>query len=170
MRVAEQQGITAVTMDAVAEEAGVTKRGLLYHWPNREALLLAVADQIADGMEELFQHAAGAQAEDATPEERADVYLRVAMSHPATAAELAFLLELPKLLDMPMPWDAVLDRWAPAPDPRTDNAALDLWVARLAADGLWATEALFRRGLAPFHREAVAARILALAHRHPDIP
>lgn len=33
MRVAEEQGLSAVTIDAVAEQAGITKGGLLYHFP-----------------------------------------------------------------------------------------------------------------------------------------
>ena len=37
MRVAEEQGLSAVTIDAVAEQAGITKGGLLYHFPNQAA-------------------------------------------------------------------------------------------------------------------------------------
>lgn len=46
MRVAEQ-GLSAVTVDAVAEQAGITKGGLLYHFPSRTALLSGVYEQLA---------------------------------------------------------------------------------------------------------------------------
>lgn len=43
---AVQHGIAAVTMQAVADAVGVTKGGLLHHFPNKDALIEAVfADQ-----------------------------------------------------------------------------------------------------------------------------
>ncbi|RDT19859.1 TetR/AcrR family transcriptional regulator, partial [Klebsiella pneumoniae] len=32
----EREGITALTLDAVAAETGMTRAGLLYHFPSRE--------------------------------------------------------------------------------------------------------------------------------------
>ena len=38
-------GATHLTLDAVAERAGVSKGGLLYHFPSKEALLQAMVDR-----------------------------------------------------------------------------------------------------------------------------
>ena len=40
--IVERDGITAVTFDAVAAETGLTRGGLLYHFPSREALLRGI--------------------------------------------------------------------------------------------------------------------------------
>lgn len=45
-RVAEREGAGHVTLDAVAREAGVSKGGLLYNFPNKEALLIAMLERM----------------------------------------------------------------------------------------------------------------------------
>jgi len=40
-----------LTLDAVAEKAGVSKGGLLYHFPSKEALLMAMLDRLCDRFE-----------------------------------------------------------------------------------------------------------------------
>lgn len=42
LRVIEKEGITAVSFNSVAAEAGMTKAGVLYHFPSREAMLMAL--------------------------------------------------------------------------------------------------------------------------------
>ena len=49
MKVAARQGSGNVSLDAVAAEAGVSKGGLLYHFPNKIALMRGiVATFVAD--------------------------------------------------------------------------------------------------------------------------
>lgn len=48
MRLAENEGLTGVTVQAVATAAGVTKGGLFHHFPSKQALIEAVfADTLA---------------------------------------------------------------------------------------------------------------------------
>lgn len=42
-------GINAFTIEAVAQEAGVTKGGVLHHFPSKEALINALIDQMVVG-------------------------------------------------------------------------------------------------------------------------
>ena len=42
-------GERAATLDAVAKKAGVSKGGLLYHFPNKEALIEVLLDRL-DGL------------------------------------------------------------------------------------------------------------------------
>ncbi|MFI5546081.1 TetR/AcrR family transcriptional regulator [Streptomyces sp. NPDC051815] len=42
VRVTERDGITALTLQSAAEEAGVTKPGLMDHFRTRQALLVAI--------------------------------------------------------------------------------------------------------------------------------
>ncbi|MGB6614932.1 MAG: helix-turn-helix domain-containing protein, partial [Trebonia sp.] len=42
VRVTERHGITALTLEAAAEEAGLTKPGLMYHFRTRDELLIGI--------------------------------------------------------------------------------------------------------------------------------
>ncbi len=48
LRVIEDRGVHSLTLDAVAEEAGVTKRGLIYHFPSKSALILGLHVHLAE--------------------------------------------------------------------------------------------------------------------------
>lgn len=50
-KVAVDAGAAQLTLDAVAAEAGVSKGGLLYHFPSKNALLEAMLDELLSGYE-----------------------------------------------------------------------------------------------------------------------
>ncbi|MFD3660825.1 TetR/AcrR family transcriptional regulator [Streptomyces sp. NPDC058659] len=159
-RVVEREGVKSVTFDSVAAEAGLTKGGLLYHFASRDDLVQAIHQHLADRWEAQMNAAAGKPAHEATPSERLTAYTRVA-TQSSTRAELLFMLEGSTHPGHAAPWDAVLERWAP---PLTltdadDPDALDQFIARLAADGLWLYESLTAERLPTQLRRAVAERI-----------
>ena len=45
--VVQERGAAGMTLDAVAAQAGVSKGGLLYHFPSKDALLEAMVERIA---------------------------------------------------------------------------------------------------------------------------
>jgi len=47
-RVVGRQGVRNLTLEAVAHEAGVSKGGLLYHFPSKSALITAIVERFAD--------------------------------------------------------------------------------------------------------------------------
>ena len=55
----ERDGLTAVTLDAVAAEIGMTRAGLLYHFPSREALIRATHEHLAGQWERELVASAG---------------------------------------------------------------------------------------------------------------
>ncbi|MCT1425398.1 TetR/AcrR family transcriptional regulator [Corynebacterium sanguinis] len=146
MRVAEEQGLSAVTIDAVAEQAGITKGGLLYHFPSRTALLSGVYEQLAADWEKEMVSAAGKPASEATRAERLAAYVRVA-ARSMTRAELVFMADGAAHRDLFAPCAEVAARWTtPLPQPGVDDRypreELRMLTARMAADGLWSYEAL----------------------------
>ncbi|MFJ9982088.1 TetR/AcrR family transcriptional regulator [Streptomyces cyaneofuscatus] len=159
-RVVEREGVKSVTFDSVAAEAGLTKGGLLYHFASRDDLVQAIHQHLADVWEAQMIAAAGKPADQATPEERLTAYSRIS-SQSANRAELLFMLEGSTTPGHAAPWDAVMERWAPSltTDDVDDRAALDRFIARLAADGLWLYESLNTEPLAPELRRALAERI-----------
>ena len=170
LRVAERDGVTGITLDAVAQEAGLTKAGLMYHFPSREALLWGIQEHLIVFWEGAMEAAAGKTAAEATPEERLAAYARVA-TESAGSAELALILEFSKHAGLAAQWDGVVARWTPtAEEAATDPRAFAMFIARLAADGLWSFESMYDTRLNPQFRSAVAEAIAAMipATTSPD--
>lgn len=157
--VVQREGMTSVTLDSVALEAGLTKGGLMYHFPTRDALLLAVHQHLADEWEASMVQVAGKAPQDASTEERLAAYARVAIQR-ATRAQLLLILEGSTHPDHSKPWGDVLARWTPSAEEATnDPAVLARFIAHLAADGLWMYESLTSERLSPELRRLVAEYI-----------
>lgn len=85
-RVVQDSGVTAVTFDSVAAEAGLTRGGIMYHFPSRDDLLAALHEHQAQAWDEAMTRSAGKTAEEATDDERLAAYVRVC-ADTATRAE-----------------------------------------------------------------------------------
>lgn len=159
--VVRRDGAQALTLDAVAAEAGVSKGGLLYHFASKRQLLDAMIARWLDEWEAEFEADEG---------EDGFVAAFVRTSHLGGAAPeqrqaevglLAALAAEPEVLT------TVRERYATWQDrvQHEGSDPVEATVARLAADGLWLADLL---GLAPPQgelREAVLARLLGLARR-----
>ncbi|ASO20499.1 AcrR family transcriptional regulator [Actinoalloteichus hoggarensis] len=162
IRVTERAGITGLTMDAAAEEAGVTKGGLLYHFRTRDDLLLAIQRRLVDQWEARLLAELGMPQDEATPRQRAAAYARLNLSDQmSSTAELAFMVEAANHPALAEVWNDLARRWVPAPT-SVEPATLDLFIARLASDGLWFLEATKAVPLTPAVRDALTRRIAAL--------
>lgn len=156
--VVERDGVRGLTLDAVAAQAAVTKPGLLYHFPSREALLAAVHEHVATGWEtEMAAHAGGGP-EEVDTRARQEAYLALC-ARSGTRAELLLVLE--SITDGPAgaPWNRAVQHWTPDPAEDADDAAVDAFVARMAADGLWMHEASAAAPLPPALRARVLDRL-----------
>jgi AcrR family transcriptional regulator len=54
-RLVSTEGVAALTLDAVAKAAGISKGGLLYHFPSKEALMLGMIDALHKSMLDLHE-------------------------------------------------------------------------------------------------------------------
>jgi AcrR family transcriptional regulator len=153
--VIRRHGAAALTLDAVAAEAGVSKGGVLYHFGSKRALIDGLLERWLDNFEAQL-----------TDEDVLASYVRACdlpKSGPDyNAAEFGVLAAM---IDEPGALEATRVReasWmerilAGATDP------VDAWLVRLAADGLWYSDLL---GIAPPQgddRRRLMARLLALA-------
>ena len=148
--VISRDGPQALTLDAVAAQAGVSKGGLLYHFGSKRELLDALVARWLDDFQADI---------DAAPGNFAARYVRGSDNAMAEeAGMLAALVADPQVLA------AVRERhvtWQDRVAAEGGNA-VDATVARLAADGLWLADLL---GIAPPGgdlRERVLARLLEL--------
>lgn len=161
VRVAAHDPITTVTIDAVAAEAGMTKAGVLYHFPSKNDLLVAVQEHLAAEWEARLIAVAGGPADEVPLSRRAAAYARVS-AESASRAELVLVIEATAAPEIAAPMRSAIDRWVPSV-----NAALadpELWpyvLTRLAADGLWVGDT--DKDLPADERARIAAAIAAIA-------
>jgi AcrR family transcriptional regulator len=158
----ERDGITAVTFDAVAAETGLTRGGLLYHFPSREALILAAHQHLADQWETGMEKIAGGKPETIEPAKRDAAYIE-SCAQMARRVELLMMLESAGEPDLDALWQSVLDRWSPPIPDDDDPAALARFIARLAADGLWVHEAMSNQPLPTALKERVSRALVVMA-------
>lgn len=160
LTVVENDGVTAVTYESVAAASGLTKGGLLYHFPSKDALMLALHEHQAQHWEDELINALGKHPDQASQDERLAAYARVS-ARSATGPELLLMLEASTDSALNQPWKRVINRWIPDPatiDP-TDPRALQKLTAYLAADGLWLSESIGAVSLPQGLRTALAEHL-----------
>lgn len=160
-QVIRDEGVTAVTFDSVAAATGLTRGGIIYHFPSREDLIGAIHVHLARQWEQQIEAECGKSAAEATLSERLIAYVRTSanVSH---RAELAMFLES-TTSEHQQPWLDVMTRWTPERDGGfTQDLPDSLWIALLAADGLWFNVATSQPPLDEAIRTRLAEAIVAL--------
>lgn len=157
-------GAAHLTLDAVAREAGVSKGGLLYHFPTKEALLIGLIEHLIAEFDNAIAQEMARDAAGDTPGRWLRAYVRVTFDFEQlqlldlSAGLLAAAAADPALL---APMRAAFDRW----QQRAEQDGIDparATIIRLATDGFWFTDLL---GLTPLDqpaRERLSATLLAL--------
>lgn len=160
-RVAERQGGADFSYESTAAEAGLTKAGVLYHFPSREDLVLAVVEHVAHTWEQAMVEALGVPFDEATPAQRIRAYVDVAAGDDVSRADFAIYADAlcrPAHLG---PWNEVFSRWFDLAGCSADERAR-LSCARFAADGLWVAKATHAMTPAEDDRADLVALLLSL--------
>lgn len=160
-RVAERHGSADFSFEATATEAGLTKAGVLYHFPTREALVLAVVEHVARSWETAMLAALEGPLEDATPAERIRAYVVVAAGDDVSRADVAVWADALCRPEHVGPWNDVFSRWFDL-DGCTPVQRARLSCARLAADGLWVAKATGAQAPTGADYEALVQHLLDL--------
>jgi AcrR family transcriptional regulator len=137
-------GVDALTFDGLAEATGISKGGILYHFPSKHDLLHSLVAESVTRFEELWD--AFAQRDDVVPGRQARAFLDsyVAVSRTERVANLNFALLAAAAADPTVmkPYAEAYERWQERlADDGIDEATAT--ILRLVADGLWAGD-LFR--------------------------
>ena len=161
--VAAREGVAALTLEAVAAEAGVSKGGLLYHFHSKEQLVSAMVERLCQSLEEASARAVAADPDPAGRSARAYLAACAGDLGPSTRwlALVGALTLYPRLLD---PWRAAV-----LAGRQTDQAegvdAAAATIVRLAADGLWLGGLLGLPGPGPQLKRKVVDRLGELTRR-----
>ena len=159
-----EQGAWRLTLDSVAERAQVSKGGLLYHFPTKDALLQALVDRLLEKGREKRQARREAYGDGVEALLKADVeglLLDEERNPQLCAALVAALANCPNLkapiLDFHKQRIADLETM----DVDQDEATILL----LAADGLMLMESLNVSPFSEDQRHALVNAMLAMANR-----
>lgn len=133
-KLAVEQGLAAVTVQAVAEAAGVTKGGLLHHFPSKQALISAVFADLLDALDGQLDAriAADPEPEGAFTRAYLDSVFDTGPDAALWAALSISLLTDPHLRCLWSDWVSARQERHRATDGSRALAAV-----RLAADGIW---------------------------------
>ncbi|QXJ24792.1 TetR/AcrR family transcriptional regulator [Actinomadura graeca] len=158
-----EQGTQALTLAAVADRAGVSKGGLLYHFPTKEALVKAMVARVIEEFDDLI-----ASYDDGTPGSYTRAYVEAtfeilagqARTHRRWSAIGAAATD-PEQAE---PLNEAMRRWH-GRDPGGDPDPGAATVVRLAAEGLWEVMSRAPELYDGDQLEALRLRLLALLER-----
>lgn len=162
-RLCIDHGLHALTLDAVAKAAGVSKGGLLHHFPSKQTLLEALSNACLDDfkarlVEQMEKDKGPAQGRFAR------AYLQVAaskQSHPQGEHWDNLGVMLMSDANMRAAWHGWFEERL-AEHKETDNTMSSL-IVRLAADGLWLSDYSGSPGLSQAKRKRLIALLIEMS-------
>ena len=159
--IATDHSVQAVTLDAVAERAGVTKGALQYHFANKQGLLDALFEQTLAHFESQIEARIAADREDPRgANARAYLHATIDETNPAASTNVLRVLVAAMMTDPEIRerYSAPMRKWT-RPDPLPLEQAARLMICRLAADGLWISDLLGYQDMSPEMRDEVVRQI-----------
>lgn len=154
VQLVERAGIDALTYEALATETGLSKSGLIYHFPSRHALLLDLHTHLATEWSAQLRAAAGADPGELSEAQRLRAYV-LTVAEKATRADALIAIDSHSHPDFLEVWRTVSAAWTPAPES-------PLYPLRLMADGLWLHDQINETPLTDTQRSALQQRLLEL--------
>ncbi len=161
-RLSLEQGIAAVTLDRVSQAAGVSKGGLLHHFPNKLALLDGLFDELVARFDRAIEAAMATDHVERGRFTRAYLAVCFALDGEAEGQDwqvlaIALLAE-PQLKARWRDWVARRS----AEFAKTDSSPNCL-IARFAADGVWLADLMQSHELDTAMRAELLERLKALS-------
>ncbi len=146
-RIVQQRGVECLTLELTAQEAGVSKGGLLYHFPSKEDLIKGMIQYYLDRFTEDFNKAAGQSGDSEAAGRWTRAYLYTTYEDNTrnprmSSGLLAAVATNPTLLS---PMQKTFQDWVQLLEQDGIDPTIAM-IIRLAVDGLWMVD-LF--GLAP---------------------
>jgi AcrR family transcriptional regulator len=156
-----ERGINQLTLEAVAQAAGISKGGLLYHFPSKEALIQGMVTSYLAGFEARLESKLEGEGESAWLK----AYILASVDAPdeenaVGAALMAAVGINPDLLnpirERYAVWQARVEAYS---DPITAT------LIRLALDGLWLSDLMGFAPPSPEQRQRLLARLLDMIEK-----
>lgn len=168
-RMVVERGVASVTLDAVAQGAGVSKGGLLHHFRSKRALLDAVFSALLESLAARIAVFAG---QDADPFGRFTRAYLMAVTQMSMSDESRLF----GALSLAMTTDAALRErwqgWLGGQMARYGEMAdsPELWIVQYAADGLWLADLTEGVVFEPAFRERIMSRLVGMTRAGGCLP
>lgn len=164
-----EEGVGAVTLNAVAARAGVSKGGLQHHFSSKQELLEALSAKVLQHFMGQVETLAGADTDLHGRNTRA--YLRASADGFVETGErelwkaaMMLVMARPEFRTPFQEWESgLLDQ-----DIAHTADATGLLLCRLAADGLWLADLLGHRTIDPAQRAELVQQLEQMTHRRPE--
>ncbi|WDD92225.1 TetR/AcrR family transcriptional regulator [Burkholderia sp. FERM BP-3421] len=165
---AREHGAQAVTLDAVAERAAVSKGGLQYHFRSKQALLDALFEQTIIGFQRRVAERAAADPMPSGAQARAYLHVSVDEEDPIADGDVLRVLVASMMSDPDVRarWSAPL-RDGLQPDQLPLAQAAIAMICRLAADGLWFADVLGYQSMSRALRDEVVRQLDQMTRMPP---
>ncbi|WP_426238768.1 TetR/AcrR family transcriptional regulator [Pararhizobium sp. DWP1-1-3] len=163
-RLSLEQGATGVTLDAVSQAAGVSKGGLLHHFPNKMALLNGLFDDLTGKLDRAI---AEEMRNDPIAHGRfTRAYLSIVFALEDEVDAQGWQVLTVALLSEPQ----LRERWRVWVADHADefvgtDSSPGCLLARFAADGLWLADILKSHDVDLPMRQAMRAQLVALSQQ-----
>ena len=128
----------SVSLDTVARKIGLTKAGLVHHFPTKKALMISLVNDVAERWKTMLENATP----NPSPEERMITYLNYALSDEIDSSDFAFMADYKLKDELYKRWAELIGAWFDFSDIKDSERKNALTTVRLIADGAW-----FDRGL-----------------------
>ncbi|WP_096435881.1 TetR/AcrR family transcriptional regulator [Alteribacter populi] len=162
-KIVSERGIFNLTLEAVAEEAGISKGGLLYHYPSKEALVKGMVTHLADNYREKIATNAENATEDKGKWSRAyldvtfnQTYQTKSMNSGLLAAKAVNTELLEPIRELYADWQHEIENDGIDPVKAT--------IIRLATDGIWLSELFDVYHIEEDKKEQVYKRLMEWAN------
>ncbi|MFP7366182.1 TetR family transcriptional regulator [Corynebacterium callunae] len=154
-----ENSIDALSYDSLAEATGLSKSGLIYHFPSKHELLLGMHELLAADWETELLAIAG---DSAAPLERLRAVV-ITLTDNVSRPELLLLIDAPSHPDFLNAWRRVNERWIPSAEGLENSAhKRAVYLVQLAADGLFVHDYIHDEVLTTAQRQAMLETILDL--------
>jgi AcrR family transcriptional regulator len=162
------KGVEALTLDAVAKQAGVSKGGLLYHFPSKDALMTGMVEQLIRDFEAVLQVEFEQDDAPGTSGQWIRAYMRATLRFSKQSLALIARLssiaaDSPELLKAAQVYD---QQW----QQRLETSGIDpiqATIILLAIDGLWFSEVFQLGALDEPRRTQVVETLLSMTRTVP---
>lgn len=139
LEIIAREGIDALNFEALAEEVGLTRGGIVYHFRTRDDLMAGIASDLLMRWKNEALAALGRPVEEATRTERMIALTTSVLDGALLPGEFAFLISgRPEAVGLNRAWDDFLHEWTGDPPTLTPAQRVGL----LAINGWW-TELAF---------------------------
>lgn len=160
--IVQDAGVNAVTYDSLSQATGMTKSGLIYHFPTRHDLLVEMHRFCAQRWEAELEKLGGGRAEELTRTQRQRA-LVLSLSKNDPLVELLMSIHAQSHPDFQAIWKEVDDEWTPDPSRDvSDEAELQELIVAVLGMGLWVHDHVSETHLSADNRKKILEHMLQI--------